>query len=440
MPTYTIPTLAKKLGLPSLADRTPSWMDKGELEAIRDVYAKSVTVAAERFLRGYGITSEQKGPRFTIAFHAISARDQVASAYRAYVGGYPFGDRAPTENQIIEAAFEIARATHLDREWEETFLRQVEEWVPARKIGKGAFHEKMRFKMLYLDEDAFISRFKPEQAADGSYYRQRQGPADLTAIKKARDENRIWTAVDTNGGLYLLSGYHTVNREYYVITQVPWEEDIEVVLADYSEMERMAIPEGPSPSYPRPIPPGTVKKEPFYVIQKKEPVGWQAQSSIRANEPDAYVRGKKLLRDLQAAAPAGRYRLVTLVLPTGGTTVGPKIEKMSAANGPSEKTILAAFKDLWTHDGRDPKVSARRLKQALAGSWKAAMEEANTLLGGHGVEYLPAEDDDFRSAKGVEYVNMGDTYTTTLLYDRTSRRYIIGSWGDLVERNPKRFR
>jgi len=37
------------------------------------------------------------------------------------------------------------------------------------------------------------------------------------------------------------------------------------------------------------------------------------------------------------------------------------------------------------------------------------------------------------------YVNMGDTYDTTLIYDYKTNRFVVSSWGDIVERQPRRF-
>lgn len=57
-----------------------------------------------------------------------------------------------------------------------------------------------------------------------------------------------------------------------------------------------------------------------------------------------------------------------------------------------------------------------------------AMERVNEILGGHGVESLALADGTL-----VDYVNLGDTYATTLLLIGVS--YFVGSWGDLVEEN-----
>jgi hypothetical protein len=36
---------------------------------------------------------------------------------------------------------------------------------------------------------------------------------------------------------------------------------------------------------------------------------------------------------------------------------------------------------------------------------------------------------------GLDYVNMGDTYDTTLIFDHRKGRFIVSSWGDIVERD-----
>lgn len=59
------------------------------------------------------------------------------------------------------------------------------------------------------------------------------------------------------------------------------------------------------------------------------------------------------------------------------------------------------------------------------------MERANDILGGNGVERLRSSD-----GRGkAYYVNMGDTYDTTLLFIRSPGRdrFAVGSWGDWVE-------
>lgn len=37
--------------------------------------------------------------------------------------------------------------------------------------------------------------------------------------------------------------------------------------------------------------------------------------------------------------------------------------------------------------------------------------------------------------EGLSYLNMGDTYDTTILFDSRTEQFRLGSWGDFVERN-----
>lgn len=67
------------------------------------------------------------------------------------------------------------------------------------------------------------------------------------------------------------------------------------------------------------------------------------------------------------------------------------------------------------------------------------LKVADDLLDGHGVEYIESLTDTMRSREGLSYVNMGDTYDTTLIYDHGKGRFVVSSWGDIVERDAKRF-
>jgi hypothetical protein len=140
---------------------------------------------------------------------------------------------------------------------------------------------------------------------------------------------------------------------------------------------------------------------------------------------------------------------------------------------PSEKKLLEAFRDLTpknaklirkfakaeddttgeTLENLVPKVPAtdayvRSLYSSPYRSriWRVtvALHAINELVEGHGVEGLgPGRSGDY--APPYEYINTGDTYSTTLIYDRDKDRLFIGSWGDIVEKegddwedNPRR--
>ena len=84
------------------------------------------------------------------------------------------------------------------------------------------------------------------------------------------------------------------------------------------------------------------------------------------------------------------------------------------------------------------------LSKADASALKALMEEgyihrtlerADKVLDGFGREYLTPSD----GGNGVDYVNMGDAYVPTLMFDYKTSRFVAASWGDLVERQPRRF-
>lgn len=60
------------------------------------------------------------------------------------------------------------------------------------------------------------------------------------------------------------------------------------------------------------------------------------------------------------------------------------------------------------------------------------------ILEGYGVEPIWSEDDELIPT--AEYVNMGDTYVTTLLLNRVTGSIQITSWGDWVEKNKRRYK
>ena len=64
------------------------------------------------------------------------------------------------------------------------------------------------------------------------------------------------------------------------------------------------------------------------------------------------------------------------------------------------------------------------------------LDRANEILGGYGVESVDCENCQFsRYYYGIVllYVNKGDTYDTTLIYDTDKEKFAIGSWGSWLE-------
>ena len=82
------------------------------------------------------------------------------------------------------------------------------------------------------------------------------------------------------------------------------------------------------------------------------------------------------------------------------------------------------------------KEQATALKSMMEDGYiKRTLTRAGEMLDGFGVEYLVPDN----GAQPVAYVNMGDTYNTTLMFDHEKNRFLIGSWGDIVESQPRRF-
>jgi hypothetical protein len=86
------------------------------------------------------------------------------------------------------------------------------------------------------------------------------------------------------------------------------------------------------------------------------------------------------------------------------------------------------------------RTQANDLRDKMDGlSTFTVLKAADKMLEGHGVEYIESLTDTSRNREGLSYVNMGDTYMTTLIYDHGKGRFLVTSWGDIVERDTKRF-
>ena len=56
----------------------------------------------------------------------------------------------------------------------------------------------------------------------------------------------------------------------------------------------------------------------------------------------------------------------------------------------------------------------------------------NEIIEGYGVEYIEHKDDSFHEVYGLDYVNLGDTYTNTVMFDHFSNKWRYRSYGDIV--------
>lgn len=61
-------------------------------------------------------------------------------------------------------------------------------------------------------------------------------------------------------------------------------------------------------------------------------------------------------------------------------------------------------------------------------------------IGGYGVEIARSNQDTQHKFMGLSYVNMGETYANTIIFDHSKLRWIVTSWGQMVETDKgKRF-
>ena len=67
-----------------------------------------------------------------------------------------------------------------------------------------------------------------------------------------------------------------------------------------------------------------------------------------------------------------------------------------------------------------------------------AMDKANEILAGYGVEVIRGQYvNRYYGDINALFVNMGDTYAPTVIYDTEKEMFLVMSWGDLVEKYPK---
>lgn len=110
---------------------------------------------------------------------------------------------------------------------------------------------------------------------------------------------------------------------------------------------------------------------------------------------------------------------------------------------PSVKTIHAGLDQHLVHEGRATAGEVRAALERVYGK-RAINEELqiiSQMLGGHGVEAIRGDEfDSYWGDTVAVYVNMGDTYTTTVLFDVDKGKFEITSYGDWIEREERRGR
>jgi len=88
-----------------------------------------------------------------------------------------------------------------------------------------------------LDTSVLSTEMCPE-SQQGMFETYGQDLEHVLKIANGDKPNRVWTAVDCDGGFYLINGYALVNRVYYMVTNEEGDPSGEEYLIDtYDEEE-----------------------------------------------------------------------------------------------------------------------------------------------------------------------------------------------------------
>lgn len=107
------------------------------------------------------------------------------------------------------------------------------------------------------------------------------------------------------------------------------------------------------------------------------------------------------------------------------------------AAGPSVKTL----QDFLMVSANDARQIKRAMNESRGGRAEDVLSLANRLMDAHGVEAINGEYhvDNYWFDTVALYVNTGDTYNPTLLYETETGRFLATSWGDWVEKNSDKY-
>lgn len=144
-------------------------------------------------------------------------------------------------------------------------------------------------------------------------------------------------------------------------------------------------------------------------------------------------------------AQAPNERKIIRQLPRGVTPIAAHAQRRTSEHRAAEpndaKDVLDGLGRYLEHEGHDAAREASRIARLIRGARndrkvEEVLEEVNKLIGGHGVEAVRDENawDNYYGDTVATYVNMGDTYVTTLLYDTRNNEFHITSWGDWYEK------
>lgn len=113
---------------------------------------------------------------------------------------------------------------------------------------------------------------------------------------------------------------------------------------------------------------------------------------------------------------------------------------------PNVKNLIEWLGPHFQHEGHDPVASARLLAAEIKSASTSkqvdkVLELADQLLNANGIEAIRGSSHNnsyYQDIVGL-YVNMGDTYEATLLYNAVVGRFVVTSWGDWVQSYTKKY-
>lgn len=93
--------------------------------------------------------------------------------------------------------------------------------------------------LVIQTEDDFDRKYTPSKTLKSEHFDDESGRFetfgnDLKTVL-AYDEKYVWTCIDGDDGMYFISGYHLVNRIFYLITNEPWPDFEEYLIESYSD-------------------------------------------------------------------------------------------------------------------------------------------------------------------------------------------------------------
>jgi hypothetical protein len=90
-------------------------------------------------------------------------------------------------------------------------------------------------KQIKMTEDEFYEKFHPiknhiddNASFDGCSFETYLEEEKFVKETAQETPRKVWTILDCDGSLYIVSGYHFVNRLNYLITEEEFEEDVDI--------------------------------------------------------------------------------------------------------------------------------------------------------------------------------------------------------------------